>query len=154
MSSIGNATITAANSSSSAGFSTISGPFAYSGSVCSADRYSGGVDIDEYIRNKVKEILEEKLKDELDITLNYLRLKLEKIVENDEIKGLLSRKEEDNTPSNAQLLGMIQEMKNDMAELTRAVNSLLQFGQQLSSTPNITNPFNGPVWCSSNSVGF
>ena len=147
-----NATITSANSSFD-GFSTISGPFSYSSATVSADsRYN--VDLDVYIRNKVKEILEEKLKDELDITLNYLRTRLEKIVENDEIKKLLAGKEGENVPSNAQLLEMIQEMKNDMAELTRAVNSLLQFGQQLSSTPNITNPFNGPVWCSSNSVGF
>ena len=147
-----NATITSANSSFD-GFSTIAGPFSYSSAANSAD--SGyAVDLDVYIRNKVKEILEEKLKDELDITLNYLRTRLEKIVENDEIKKLLSGKEGENVPSNAQLLEMIQEMKNDMAELTRAVNSLLQFGQQLSSTPNITNPFNGPVWCSSNSVGF
>lgn len=141
-------TITPANSITS-GFSAISGPYSYSGSICCADKYSSGVEIDEYIKNKVKEVLEEKLKDELDITLNYLRLRLEKIVDNDEIKELLSRKEGDNVPSNAQLLSMIQEIKQDINELTQIVR-YLQASQQspITSTPNITNPFNGPVWCS------
>lgn len=116
------------------GITTYGGNYSYSNINASADSEIGISDrvIEKIKEQVIKKFFEENedLKDDTNIVLNYIRKKLEEVLEKDtaqDILQLLKKEENEDGDINitkAELLNLIHDNTNQIRELTQAIKTL------------------------------